>query len=146
MKNVSKAEMSKEIKRLQLELESADRVGTKYATKIRDLEAGNQRLYDLGDEYRKEIKRLRQAVAELGGVISEKNSEIKDLREMREGDDELHAKKSKKIHELRAVVRHLEQKRNENDELWQRIDALQNVVESQRHTILHMTDLLDSYR
>ena len=69
----------KENRQLRLQLESADRVGAKYASKIRDLEADKRRLYDLEDEYRKEISKLREAVAELGGVISKKNSEINRL-------------------------------------------------------------------
>ena len=125
MKNVSKAEMSKEIKdledsvrqrdalitakdkengQLRLQLESADRVGTKYASKIRDLEAAKWRLYDLEDEYRKEIKQLRDAATADAFAIRELRSEIKNLRLRGEVDDELHAKKSKEIHRLRQHI------------------------------------------
>ena len=129
----------KENGQLRLQLESADRVGTKYASKIRDLEADKWRLYDLEDEYRKEIKNLREAVAELGGVISEKDSEIKRLHQHIDDDEISILNKQNEINNLhcevkllKGTVADLEQKRNDSRKFHYATEALGNPLHFQR--------------
>ena len=89
MKNMTKAEMSKEIKQLRDGATADIVLITKLRSDIEDLQADKQRLHDLEDEYRKEIKDLQDVVIALRNDCNnltaekhEKANKVKDLEQV----------------------------------------------------------------
>ena len=118
MKNMTKAEMSKEIKQLRDGATADIVLITKLRSDIEDLQADKQRLHDLEDEYRKEIKDLQDVVIALRNDCNnltaakhEKANKVKDLEQVLKSAVDMRdywlEEKDSEIKELQAEVKNM---------------------------------------
>ena len=132
MKNMTKAEMSKEIKQLRDGATADIVLITKLRSDIEDLQADKQRLHDLEDEYRKEIKDLQDVVIALRNDCNnltaakhEKANKVKDLEQVLKSAVDMRdywlEEKDSEIKELRDENKNLslivDRKRNDYNDI-----------------------------